>query len=49
MQRNNKNKIGKIGSSDITMSLKCQLKDVLTFVDQVVSLKALNRKMSFGE
>lgn len=49
MQRNNKSKIGKIGSSEITKSLKCQMKDVLTSVDQVVSLKALNRKMSFGE
>lgn len=45
----NNSKIDKIGCSEITKSLECHMKGSLTFVGQEASLKALNRKMSFGK
>lgn len=49
VQRSRKRNIGKRGCSEITKGLECQMKGFFTSVDQVESLTALNRKMSFGK
>ena len=49
VQRSNTSKIGVTGCSEIPKSLECQIKEALTSIVQAVSLKAQNRKMSFGK
>lgn len=49
VKRNNKRQIGKADCGVVIKSLGNLMTERLTFVGQVVSQKALNRKMNFGK